>query len=190
MSDIFEVRILVVGEVDSGKTSLIQRFANNSFSAVYTPSIGCKMSERHLTLECTGNKFHVFMWDICGNRSYESVNNLYYKSCSSVMIVVDAAQPEPGRRDSIMNHLVKIRERCGSIPVVIVMSKSDKLDPVVATCRKIAYEPGVPVISVSAKNGTNITHAFQLLLKEFLRHQQLVGVRVDVPVHRLRDITN
>lgn len=190
MSDIFEVRILVVGEADSGKTSLIQRFTYESFSAVYKPSIGCKISERHLTLECTGNQFHVFMWDICGNRSYESINNLYYKGCSSVMIVVDSSQPETCRRDSIMNHLVKIREQCGSIPVVIVMSKSDKIDSLVANSREITYEPGVPVISVSAKNGTNISHAFQLLLKEFLRHQQLVGVRIDVPVHRLRDITN
>ena len=190
MPDILEARILVVGAAGSGKTSLIQRFVNNSFSDVYDPTIGCVINERYYTVESMENQFHVYVWDTCGNSAYSALNHLYYTGSSCAIIVVESNKPESVCGERIKNFLQTIREQCGSIPVLIVKTKSDELQTSLSWTQTTSYAPGVPIVSVSAKNDTNVAHAFKLLLNELVRHQQLVGVRVDVPVHRLRDIAS
>ena len=93
MDDSNELRIVVVGDEKSGKSSLIsryvglhskylespsfsfQRFINNGIPAVYKPT----SFDKHITRkEICGELFNIIVWDTSGSNNFDTVRPLSY----------------------------------------------------------------------------------------------------------------
>ena len=69
-------KIVVVGDNEVGKTSLLKQIINNEFSEQYTPTKGYEFNIMLIKVNNIVIKFQI--WDMCGDDNYRtSLLNLY-----------------------------------------------------------------------------------------------------------------
>jgi ADP-ribosylation factor-like protein 1 len=84
-----EVRILILGLDNAGKTTILYRLQNESDEAVQTiPTIGFNVE----TLQYKNIKFQV--WDLGGQTSIRPYWRCYYPNTDAIIFVVDSADTE------------------------------------------------------------------------------------------------
>ena len=66
--DEYLLKVLVVGDVAVGKTSIIERFANDVFREDYKTTIGVEFSLN--SIEVDGKTANVQLWDIAGQERF------------------------------------------------------------------------------------------------------------------------
>ena len=75
------IKTILVGEKDTGKTSIINRLVTNSFDSPLRSTIG--QNQTNYTL----NKTVFNIWDISGEEKFRSLNKLFYKEAKIVIFV-------------------------------------------------------------------------------------------------------
>ena len=107
-------KILIIGDSDVGKTSLIFRFADGSFSAQYVPTVGIDFKNKTIVwnykriqlqiwdtgefsficckLRWTVDQFLILTLSFCllaGQERYRSITTAYYRGAAGFVIVYD-----------------------------------------------------------------------------------------------------
>ena len=191
ISSVIKARIIIVGKEGSGKSSLIQTVIGSGFSDAYTPTKGCDLHEFEITEECTNSEFHVFLWDTCGSAAYETIIRQYYTGASCAIITCESADFQRNLHEAVVPFIDGIREYCGPIPLIIAVTKSDLSDPISIGEEESLFKwknRDIPIMHTSSRSGSNVLTMFKRLLLEVVRYQQLVGIRIDTPIHKLEDI--
>src|SRR5574343_423832 len=88
------VKILVVGAVRTGKTSLINAYIQHAISDVYEPTQGYDSPSVEVKLHYSvlgTSQVKQEIWDTSGNPACQSQLESYYKSAKAVMMVFDPA---------------------------------------------------------------------------------------------------
>lgn len=75
------IKTILVGEKDTGKTSIINRLVTNSFDSPLRSTIG--QNQTNYTL----NKTVFNIWDTSGEEKFRSLNKLFYKEAKIVIFV-------------------------------------------------------------------------------------------------------
>ena len=75
------IKVILVGEKDTGKTSIINRLVSDSFEQASSPTIGKN------TTNYTLNKITLNIWDTSGEEKFRTVNSLFYKGAKIVLFV-------------------------------------------------------------------------------------------------------
>lgn len=145
----------MVGDFGVGKTSLVKRFVDNSFSEEYLSTIGVSISKKNL------NESTLMLWDIEGHTEFKPVFKQYLLGAKGFIIVGDVT-----RKDTI-GAIAKHIELCHSIvkgaPICIALNKSDmkhiireeELNDLKAISPSI-----ITVLKTSAKNGDAVLDIF------------------------------
>jgi len=80
-------KIILIGDSNIGKTSIINRYIHNSFSDKYICTIGVDFMMKTMTIEDTQLKLQI--WDTAGMERYKQLTTSYYKGSHSAIIVFD-----------------------------------------------------------------------------------------------------
>ena len=83
-------KILVIGDSSVGKTSLIDRFVNNSFKDNYRPTIVCEFGVK--VLNVNGVMMRVQLWDIGGQEHLGGISKIFCKDAIGCAIVCDVSR--------------------------------------------------------------------------------------------------
>ena len=85
--EIFEYKIILVGDPGVGKTSILTKFVSNEFQSVYSSTIGVefKLKDIYVNNYCARLK----IWDTCGQEKFRSITRQYLKNSNGVFIVFD-----------------------------------------------------------------------------------------------------
>ena len=75
------IKVILVGEKDTGKTSIINRLVSDSFDQSSSATIGKN------TTNYTLNKIKLNIWDTSGEEKFRTVNSLFYKGAKIVLFV-------------------------------------------------------------------------------------------------------
>jgi len=165
----FSTKLILVGDFQVGKTSLIKRFVKNEFQESYISTIGVEISKKVVDI---GDKTSInyIIWDIGGQvKQMIPYRKRFYSGASAGFIVVDRSRPE--NQKSIEKWYNEIKESVSNnIPIVIVGNKSDLSDVVVSekAIKEIADKYGFHYILTSAKTGENVNDAFIYVAYKFL----------------------
>lgn len=81
-------KIVIIGDVFVGKTSLLFRFKNNIFSEDVKSTLGYDSFEHEITLE-NGKIVRLWIWDTAGSERFRGTVSLYYKNAKAVIVVFD-----------------------------------------------------------------------------------------------------
>lgn len=81
-------KVLVMGDGSSGKTSIINRYAQESFGAAYRQTIGLDWYTKRLDLP-GGVTVTLQIWDIGGQQLGGKMIQNYLEGCDAVMLVYD-----------------------------------------------------------------------------------------------------
>lgn len=110
-------KICMVGDFAVGKTSLTQRFVNNTFSEKYLTTIGVKIDNAQI------NDLKLIVWDVAGRDALSPINTSYLVGAAGIVIVAD------GTRQETIDSLAKLAEiaytKIDRVPTVVAINKSD-----------------------------------------------------------------
>ncbi len=167
----FQKKITLLGDPEVGKTSLIRRFVYDAFDDHYLATFGAKITKKKLAFPKLyypslpyETELTMMIWDIAGQKVYESIHHAYYRGTEGCFVVCDITR---------MSTLVNIRKWvsglrlvAGDVPVLLLVNKFD-LEDSIAFCEEeieeICADLQTPFLFTSAKTGHNVEKAFEAL---------------------------
>ena len=161
IDDTTAIKLVVVGDTDVGKTSLVLRYANGTFDEGSTPTIGAACVEKKVSFD--GKEYFLSMWDTAGQETYRNLVPMYFRNAQLAFIVIDVTNPLSA--NNVDYWINSIYENCmPNTPVILVANKIDvperKIDHM--SVSEVADQNKVPFVETSAKTGFGITKLFEL----------------------------
>jgi small GTP-binding protein len=80
-------KIVFVGDISVGKTSIIYRLLENKFKENYEPSIGVDFCSKSIRYK--GKNIKLQIWDSAGQERYKSLIPNYVRGSSIIFIIYD-----------------------------------------------------------------------------------------------------
>lgn len=168
----FSVKLILTGDFQVGKTSLIRRFVENRFQESYISTIGVEISKKVVDI-AEKTKINFIIWDIGGQITQMApYRQRFYNGANAAFIVIDRTRQSALK--SIETWYKDIKSSVPSrIPMVIVGNKSDAAEKVVIKDDDIKMEAeqfGFHYILTSAKTGESVNDAFLYSAYKFLEN--------------------
>ncbi|XP_051524156.1 ras-related protein Rab-35-like [Myxocyprinus asiaticus] len=161
-------KLLIIGDSGVGKSSLLLRFADNTFSGSYITTIGVDFKIR--TVEINGEKVKLQIWDTAGQERFRTITSTYYRGTHGVIVVYDVTSAESFV--NVKRWLHEINQNCDDVCRILVGNKND--DPgskVVETndAQKFAEQMGIRLFETSAKENVNVEDMFNCITELVLK---------------------
>ena len=159
-------KFLIIGDSGVGKSCVLVRFADDTFSSSFISTIGVDFKIK--TLEIGGKTVKLQIWDTAGQERFRTITSSYYRGSHGVILVYDITD----RRtfDHLNDWLYEIKRYASdNVNILLVGDKSDMEEK-----RQVSYEEGkkfarknnFTFLETSAKNATNVHQAFCSLAHE------------------------
>ncbi len=158
----FAYKIVMVGDFGVGKTSLVKRFVDNSFSEDYLSSIGVSMSKKSLRTD-DGIESTMMLWDIEGKTEYKPIFKQYLMGAKAFIIVADLTRQET--IESIKEHIKTCHEIVKDAPICIALNKCDLQQSSLTTQEELSELSSsiVGIYKTSAKNNETVDEIFHII---------------------------
>lgn len=167
------IRVILVGDSNTGKTSLLMRFVESKFDAKYRATIGIDFRTKFLTFGNTVVKVQIF--DTAGQERFHTITQAYYRNADGALIVYDVTNPTSFR--NIYRWLTDLDSHAASAVKIIIGNKCDKEDDRCVTAseaRRFAEEVNLPHADVSALSGANVEEAFMSTVRTILQRRGML----------------
>ena len=147
-------KIILIGDVAVGKTSIINTLLGAKFNDQYEPSIGVDFFSK--TINYNKKQIKLQIWDSAGQEKFRSLIPNYIRGASLIFLIYDITNRESFEHLSDWINFINSIEKTN---IVIVGNKND-LEPrrVISLDegRKYAIENDCEIFEVSAKEGTGL----------------------------------
>ena len=172
-------KIVLVGNSGVGKSSLILRFTNDTFTFDSQSTVGVEFVMKTVLLE-DGLRVKTQIWDTAGQERYQAMTRAYYRGAVGAMVVFDLTQRET--YEAVPKWLVSLKQAAGEeINVLLVANKSDLVSERCIEekeARGLAKTTGALYVETSAKDNTGVDETFTLLCAAVAQRLEL-GRRED-----------
>lgn len=173
-------KILVIGDLGTGKTSIIKRYVHQFFTQHYRATIGVDFALKVINWDAT-TLIRLQLWDIAGQERFGNMTRVYYKEAVGTFIVFDVTRANTF--ESVANWKAdldsKVQLSDGSpIPCVLLANKCDQPKEGIiensAKMEKFCKEKGfVTWFETSAKENINIEEAAKALVVQILKNDSI-----------------
>ncbi|KAG1673041.1 Ras-related protein Rab-1A [Nymphon striatum] len=186
-TDIYDYlfKLLLIGDSGVGKSCLLLRFADDTYTESYISTIGVDFKIR--TIELDGKTIKLQIWDTAGQERFRTITSSYYRGAHGIIVVYDVTDQK--RKKSADGFSVKAEQKskqesfnnvkqwlqeieryaCENVNKLLVGNKSDLSSKKVVdftTAKEFADGLGIPFLETSAKNASNVEQAFMTMAAE------------------------
>jgi small GTP-binding protein len=159
-------KLLLIGDSGVGKSCLLLRFADDTYTESYISTIGVDFKIR--TIQMDGKSIKLQIWDTAGQERFRTITSSYYRGAHGIIVVYDVT--DQVSFNNVKQWLQEIdRYACESVNKLLVGNKCDLTTKKVVdynTAKEFADGLGIPLLETSAKNATNVEEAFVTMTKE------------------------
>jgi len=170
------LKILLIGDSSVGKSSILLRFADQSFMNEDESSATIGVDFKVSRLEVDGVKYKLSIWDTAGQERFRTITSSYYRGAQGVILVYDVSNRESF--DDLPRWLTELETYCAQFVVkVIVGNKVDKeFSRQVSTTegRAFAERMGALFIEASAKRGIHVDETFEAVVRQIVATPELM----------------
>ena len=157
-------KIIILGDLSSGKTNIINRYVSNKFVEDSKPTIGVEMFEKNYKI--AEDSVTAQIWDTAGQEKYNSLTSSYYRGAQGAIVVYDITQKDSFEKvEKLVNDLREKSET--KIYIILVGNKIDKEQNRIISKEEgenLAEKLKIDFCEVSAKSGDGIDNVFQKLI--------------------------
>ncbi|KAI8344878.1 small GTPase superfamily [Choanephora cucurbitarum] len=154
------VKLVLLGESSVGKSSIVTRYATDTFIEGREATIGAAFLARICSTEQRKVKFEI--WDTAGQERFHSLAPMYYRNALAAMVVFDITQSSSFERAKLW-----VKELKKGSPHLVIALVGNKLD-LDQEAREVsqqeaedyATEMQLFYVETSARLGTHIEHVF------------------------------
>ena len=124
-------KIVLIGDQGVGKSSILQRFVENTFSES-TSQTNLGVDFRFANIKIANKTIKLQIWDTAGQERFKTITSAYYRSADGIIVIYDT------NNESSFNHINHwIQEVDRYVPEgsakIIVGNKIDKDQKVIST---------------------------------------------------------
>ncbi|XP_063073590.1 ras-related protein Rab-19-like [Engraulis encrasicolus] len=165
----FLFKIILIGDSNVGKTSVVQSFKSGLFTERQHNTIGVDFTVR--TLNIQGKRVKMQVWDTAGQERFRTITQSYYRSAHAALIAYDIT-----RRATFhsVTHWLREVQNFGATNVLLTLigNKCDLEDQ-----RQVRFEEAcslaeengmVAALETSAKEARNVEQVFTLIAETLL----------------------
>lgn len=150
------MKIVVIGDIATGKTSFCNRWANGTFTDSYKATIGVDFVTKG---ECQ-------LWDVAGQERFSAVTRSFYRDSHGALVVLDWSKQGCVEQAQkwIADYQTKFTD---ATPILVVANKADLpgricLEDLDALCK--GNDSIIGWIATSAKTGVGVEDAIHRIM--------------------------
>eukprot|EP00126_Sphaerothecum_destruens_P012765 Sdes_comp21870_c0_seq1m20417 len=160
------IKLLLIGDSGVGKSCLLLRFSEDSFTPSFITTIGIDFKVR--TVELDGKRIKLQIWDTAGQERFRTITTAYYRGAMGILLVYDVTDEKSF--SNIRNWIRNIEQHASeNVNRVLIGNKCDMTEKKVvdtAQGQTLADEYGIPFMESSAKTGQGVEEAFITLARD------------------------
>ena len=166
------IKVVLIGESGSGKTSIIQQFAYKIFDPNCATSISSQYVSKVISFSDLRKSLRIEIWDTAGQERYRSMAKLFYQDAKIIIFVYDVTSKSSF--DELINYWIpEVQNTINTKEVIfgLVANKSDLYEIECITSEqgiKLADEINAIFQKTSAKLGLGISLLFENLGRTYL----------------------
>jgi len=167
----------LIGDSGVGKSCLLLRFADYSFTDTYVSTIGVDFRFRGITVGEKQIKLQI--WDTAGQERFRTITSAYYRGADGIVIVYDIS-----RRESFDHVDDWLREASRyakeGVTKMVIGNKCDRISQRVVSVEEgtqLAQKHGMRFIETSSKDAVNVESAFKLIAELLIELRKSQGVQ-------------
>ena len=171
-------KVLILGNSQVGKSSILNQFADGVFSETIPPTLGIDYKINQVTVGDKSIKLQI--WDTAGQERFKSITENFYKGAQGILLVFDLT--DSNSFANIRTWLKNIYEKAGRNVVVVLVgnkldlfkkyendpTKKDKLVPE-SEVNDLIKETSFHYLRTSAKENICIKESFQYIAQELMK---------------------
>jgi len=159
----YQFKFLLIGDSGVGKSCILLRFADNSFTDNFISTIGVDFKMK--TIDLDGKRVKLQIWDTAGQERFQTITTSYYRGAHGLIICFDVTNK--ASFDNIQKWLDDIeRHAPGHVARLLVGNKCDLESKRMVdyfTAKQLADKLNIPYLETSAKDSINIDRSFEKL---------------------------
>eukprot|EP01006_Ploeotia_vitrea_P051264 TRINITY_DN67542_c7_g3_i2.p1 TRINITY_DN67542_c7_g3~~TRINITY_DN67542_c7_g3_i2.p1 ORF type:complete len:413 (+),score=35.15 TRINITY_DN67542_c7_g3_i2:93-1241(+) len=152
-------KVLLIGDSGAGKSSLLLRYADNTFTDSYISTIGVDFKNAFTSID--GKVVKLQIWDTAGQERFRTITSSYYRGAHAIVVLYDITDKQSFENVPLwMQEIDKFA--MDSVKRMLVGNKADLKQRVVSyeSGKQMAEQYGVPFQEISAKTDTGIEDVF------------------------------
>ncbi|KAH0448646.1 hypothetical protein IEQ34_022446 [Dendrobium chrysotoxum] len=159
-------KIVLIGDSAVGKSNLLARFARDEFYTNSKSTIGVEFQTQKMQID--GKEVKAQIWDTAGQERFKAVTSAYYRGAVGALVVYDISRSQTF--DSIGRWLNELHTYSDmNVVTILVGNKTDLKDAREVSTedgKALAEAHGLFFMETSALDNSNVTAAFQTIVKE------------------------
>lgn len=164
------IKIVLLGEANVGKTSLLYRWIENKFRENYKSTLGVNLLKKDMNIKGYG-EVSAQIWDLGGQESFRSLRRLYLEGANGTLLLYDMTSKES--YEKLDEWIKSFKEDRENEPIILIGNKSDLKDKIKIKdkdANEFARKNKMDIIITSAKTGENVEKAFIELTTKILKN--------------------
>ena len=172
-------KILLIGESNVGKTSIILRYTEGEFKTSGISTCGVDLKHKFVSLDNT--KIRLDIWDTAGQERFRGLAKNYFRGANGFILVYDITEKKTFEK--LKGWMNDAKEKIvNDYKMIVVGNKKDcnnmrKVD--FSLLEDFGKKNNVPYMEVSAKTGEGIDNLFILMVEELLKLKNIGKVKDD-----------
>ncbi|KAJ8601037.1 hypothetical protein CTAYLR_007970 [Chrysophaeum taylorii] len=184
-------KLLLIGDSGVGKSCLLLRFADDTYTESYISTIGVDFKIR--TIELEGKTIKLQIWDTAGQERFRTITSSYYRGAHGIIVVFDVTDTESFNNVKQWLHEID-RYACQNVKKLLVGNKCDlasKRAVPTEQAKEFADSLGIHYLETSAKNSTNVEKAFTTMagqIRKWMQTQPTPAAQTKVNIKKGQEI--
>ena len=169
-------KLLLIGDSGVGKSCLLLRFADDTYTESYISTIGVDFKIR--TIELDGKTIKLQIWDTAGQERFRTITSSYYRGAHGIILVYDVSRRETfDNLKEIWLREVEMYSGGGTVVKMLVANKVDMETRAVSKeeGQELARSLGTIFFECSAKTKVGVQNAFEELNLKILDSPEICG---------------
>ena len=169
--EIPKYKLIFLGDATVGKSCILERFMNDTFTEEYQATIGLDFQSKNVQID--NQDIHLLLYDTTSQEKYRSLFPMYIRDSDIILLVYDVTSKDSFLHFSdwlkiFTDKEIDIKDKI----FAVVGNKIDFIDTRQVTTEEgenYAKEHDFIFAEVSAKTGDGIEKLFDVILKEMLK---------------------
>ena len=172
-----DIKIIIVGNSNTGKTSFVNKYIYNKFAQTYSPTVGTQFSYK--IVKINDKLYRVQFWDIAGQDYFQKATGIFCKNAKGIILCCEVNNIQ-SREDTIKwKQSIQQNIDLEKIPIILIENKCDLLGNDETKYNKDIGELNIfaenndinKCFRTSALTGYNVEESLDFLIKEIIHIQ-------------------
>jgi len=175
----YSFKIVLLGASGVGKSCLLRRFYDNTFSTCITYTGGADLVRK--TVQMGDETIQLIIWDTIGQEKFKSVISTCVREAQGVIFVYDIRKPETLKGIRYWWQFANDFAPKDAVKMLLgnqVDLADDRLVPE-KDGEAMAKKLGIPFLETSAKDARNVEAAFRILTGKILENEWIMAAVKD-----------